>query len=85
MKCPKCFTESRVVNSRETVRFLRRRRECLKCKHRWSTIEKDEDLENSKSSDLKHVATSLAKRLKHLEGEVIEMVDRLNRAGEKVL
>lgn len=42
MKCPVCgYTESRVVDSRPSVDFanIRRRRECLSCKHRFTTYE----------------------------------------------
>lgn len=42
MKCPKCEAQTDVVDSREaTGDYLgvRRRRECPKCKHRFSTME----------------------------------------------
>ena len=47
MKCPFCFyEETRVVDKRETEDFdvTRRRRECLKCKKRFTTYERVEDL-----------------------------------------
>lgn len=42
MKCPYCgFEESKVIDSRPTDDFrkIRRRRECLKCKKRFTTYE----------------------------------------------
>lgn len=45
MHCIKCgFEESKVVDSRsiEEGNSIRRRRECLKCKHRFTTYEKIE-------------------------------------------
>jgi transcriptional repressor NrdR len=42
MFCPKCqFSETKVYDTRVTQsgRVTRRRRECLKCKHRFTTIE----------------------------------------------
>ncbi len=45
MKCPFCFfKESRVVDSRVAEDFsaVRRRRECLKCKSRFTTSEREE-------------------------------------------
>ena len=41
MKCPNCgFEESKVVDSRPTEnQSIRRRRECLKCKKRFTTYE----------------------------------------------
>ncbi|MBP2031583.1 transcriptional repressor NrdR [Clostridium algifaecis] len=47
LKCPYCgYTESKVVDSRSTEdnRAIRRRRECLSCKKRYTTYEKIEDL-----------------------------------------
>ncbi|MGF1542253.1 MAG: transcriptional regulator NrdR [Pleurocapsa sp.] len=45
MHCPSCqHTESRVLESRSTEggRSIRRRRECLNCKHRFTTYERIE-------------------------------------------
>jgi transcriptional repressor NrdR len=47
MKCPFCFyLETKVVDKRETEDsdVVRRRRECLKCKKRFTTYERVEDL-----------------------------------------
>ncbi|WP_446899432.1 transcriptional regulator NrdR [Clostridium sp. LBM24168] len=47
MKCPYCgYVESKVVDSRSTEdnKAIRRRRECLGCKRRYTTYEKIEDL-----------------------------------------
>ncbi len=46
MKCPFCsYTESRVVDSRvsKDAESIRRRRECLKCKKRFTTSERGEE------------------------------------------
>lgn len=40
MKCPECgFDDSKVIDSRPTENKIRRRRECLKCKCRFTTYE----------------------------------------------
>lgn len=47
MKCPKCHhQEDKVVDSRpvDNGAAIRRRRECLHCKHRYTTYEKVESL-----------------------------------------
>lgn len=47
LKCPFCgHTESRVVDSRSTEgnTSIRRRRECLKCKERFTTYERIEEI-----------------------------------------
>lgn len=47
MKCPYCeFDESKVIDSRPTDegRVIRRRRECGKCKNRFTTYEKIEEI-----------------------------------------
>jgi transcriptional repressor NrdR len=41
MKCPYCLSDlSRVTNKRKSPEGVRRRRECLKCKKRFTTYEK---------------------------------------------
>ena len=43
MQCPRCqYTDSRVLESRSTEagQSIRRRRECLECKHRFTTYER---------------------------------------------
>ena len=43
MNCPKCgYYESKVVDSRNVDEYnsIRRRRECLKCRNRFTTYEK---------------------------------------------
>lgn len=45
MRCPHCqFTDNRVLESRsaESGQSIRRRRECLQCKHRFTTYERIE-------------------------------------------
>lgn len=40
MKCPECgFNDSKVIDSRPTDNKIRRRRECLACKGRFTTYE----------------------------------------------
>ena len=44
MKCPNCgFADSKVIDSRPTENRIRRRRECLQCKERFSTYEEIEN------------------------------------------
>ena len=46
MYCPKCgYIDSKVVDSRQSEdrKAIRRRRECLKCKHRFTTYERYEE------------------------------------------
>ncbi len=47
MRCPFCsFLESKVIDSRESKKgiSIRRRRECLSCKRRFTTYEKVEEI-----------------------------------------
>ena len=43
MQCPYCkYPDSKITNSRgkrKIAQYIRRKRECLKCKYRWSTVE----------------------------------------------
>ena len=43
MKCKFCGNNTKVTNKRESKEGARRRRECLKCKKRFTTYEKPED------------------------------------------
>ncbi len=45
MRCPECgFDDSKVIDSRPTEDKIRRRRECLKCKCRFTTYEVIENI-----------------------------------------
>ena len=39
MKCEKCQAETQVYDSRPKDNTIRRRRRCVKCKHRFTTVE----------------------------------------------
>jgi transcriptional regulator NrdR family protein len=39
MMCPLCGSDSKVLNSRPLHGNVWRRRECVKCLHRWNTYE----------------------------------------------
>lgn len=39
VNCPLCSADSKVFNTRPHDGAVWRRRECLKCRHRWSTYE----------------------------------------------
>lgn len=39
MKCPLCNCETKVIDSRTTLKGTRRRRECAECLTRFSTYE----------------------------------------------
>jgi len=43
MKCKFCDSETKVTDKRESHEGTRRRRECLKCKKRFTTYEKPEE------------------------------------------
>ena len=55
MKCPVCGAETEVVNSRSIdVECVRRRRECVECKYRFSTLEYEEEVIKRMEADLKN-------------------------------
>ena len=42
-RCPKCGGDSTVIDTRERLNSdIRRRRKCLSCGYRWSTVERME-------------------------------------------
>lgn len=44
MTCPKCYKKTKVIDSRSDEDSTERRRECLACGYRFSTLEIDKDL-----------------------------------------
>ncbi len=45
LKCPGCGSNTRVVDSRDSGKYLRRRRECYSCKKRFTTYERVDDVQ----------------------------------------
>lgn len=65
MECPSCkYHTSHVTDSGRQLskEFIRRRRKCLRCDHRWNTFEITEAEHNrilSRSRDLDSIAAAL--------------------------
>lgn len=60
MNCEICqCAESRVVRTDAAPTEIKRRRECLRCKHRWTTYERTED-ELEKLDKIREAARPLA-------------------------
>jgi transcriptional repressor NrdR len=64
--CPKCQSKSKVYNSRPTDDgTIRRNRECLKCSHRYATIEVSADIKKVVEVDPHRIrVVSVAKPVK---------------------
>src|ERR1051325_3306057 len=102
MRCPKCGSrDDKVIDSRQSRdgSSIRRRRQCLKCKYRYTTYEEIErsDLRVIKSDrthepfDRRKLATSIAKAFEKrstslltLEEMVDEIVHELETGGREV-
>lgn len=83
-KCAKCGGKSKVIDSREQPLSIRRRRECVKCKHRWNTYESELfGIAGHVSTFKKHInslrgsSDAVAARYRHLEEEMISISDQL--------
>ncbi len=52
MQCTKCrYPDSRVVDTKhEDNLLIKRRRECIKCGHRFNTVESAHDIKKDKSA-----------------------------------
>ena len=103
MRCPKCGSrDDKVIDSRQSrdSSSIRRRRECLKCKYRFTTYEEIErsDLRVVKRDrtheafDRRKLAASIAKAFEKrstslltLEEMVDEIVHELETSGREVL
>src|SRR5256714_12602442 len=102
MRCPKCGSrDDKVIDSRQSgdASSIRRRRECLKCKYRYTTYEEIErsDLRVVKRNrthepfDRRKLAASIAKAFEKrstslltLEDVVNEIVHELETGGREV-
>ena len=81
MICPKCQSKSKVYNSRPTDDgTIRRNRECLKCKHRYATIEVSADIKQVvEIPELKPVQKQVvAKRRQKKKMYLASAIDRLS-------
>lgn len=64
MICPKCKSKSKVYNSRPTDDgTIRRNRECLKCSHRYATIEVSADIKKVVDIEKQVVAKPVQKQV----------------------
>ena len=88
MICPKCKSKSRVYNSRPTDDgTIRRNRECLKCKHRYATIEVSADIKKvvglskpkvaKKKHQPRYTARLTNSEIRHLSDD--ELMDALEK------
>ena len=69
--CPKCSGDTKVLETRSLKDALRRRRECLRCQHRYTTYEtrtKEPDLAVLilELENLSYDHNKLQKRINHL-------------------
>ena len=103
MRCPKCGSrDDKVIDSRQSrdSSSIRRRRECLKCKYRFTTYEEIErsDLRVVKRDrthepfDRRKLAASIAKAFEKRSTSLLTLEDmwrklctNLKRAGAKFL
>src|SRR5712692_8963601 len=98
MRCPKCGSrDDKVIDSRQSrdSSSIRRRRECLKCKYRFTTYEEVErsDLRVIKSDrthepfDRRKLAASIAKAFEKRSASLLtleDMVDDLETGAREV-
>lgn len=103
MKCPKCdYLDTKVLESRVSVdgRSIRRRRACLKCHHRFTTYEKEEELilqvkkkdgsfdEFSREKIIRAITMACRKRqisMDQIEAMVTAIEAQLRSEGDRVI
>lgn len=94
MICPKCKSKSKVYDSRPTKDgTIRRHRKCLKCNHRYATIEVSADIKNVVKTQVvakpvqKQVVAKRRQKKKMYSASVIDRMtdDELMDALEKGL
>lgn len=81
MKCEKCGADTKVLDSRSVEgKLIRRRRQCLTCKARFTTFEITDSSYKANVNTIK--AARLAHKLTALAGIVEELEDVLGPAKE---
>lgn len=79
MICPKCKSKSKVYNSRPTDDgTIRRNRECLKCSHRYATIEVSADIKKVVDVEPPIEKQVVAKRRQKKKMYSASAIDRLS-------
>ncbi|MEK6833422.1 MAG: transcriptional regulator NrdR [Nanoarchaeota archaeon] len=82
MNCPYCaHTKSSVTNKRDSPDGIRRRRECLKCKKRFTTYEK---IEKSELYVIKKDGRREKFEIKKLEAGIERAFEKLPTPQEKI-
>jgi len=77
--CPKCKSKSKVYNSRPTDDgTIRRNRECLKCSHRYATIEVSADIKKVVDVEPPIEKQVVAKRRQKKKMYSASAIDRLS-------
>lgn len=78
MNCPKCqHIDSKVIDSRANSDYVRRRRECLQCQHKWTTNEIHVDLVDGLMPDLRRNDMDLEKLI---NDKALELLSRTAKA-----
>lgn len=75
MTCPQCGGDTKVTNSRHDEAEVRRRRECLECGYRFSTVEIDMDLyDKLMNTRAKAVKQEVAKVLENTQAQLYKIL-----------
>lgn len=80
-ECPKCAEETKVIDTRSSRQYRRRRRECCGCGYRFTTLEipfEDEKIRISAADMIRKVETEVTKSIKNLNA-VLEEIDDLKK------
>jgi len=72
--CPTCGNKSRVIETQAGTQTVNRRRQCLKCRNRWSTIE---SAKGNRGQTTKTLA-ELNKTIQEIEAAVDRIVKRFD-------
>lgn len=74
LECPRCNGESGVRDSRPIGKTIRRRRECKKCRYKWSTFEI--------SADYMNAIRKISRAAKELVRGSIDLTEDLRKIGD---
>lgn len=81
MNCPACYGNTRVLDSRPEDEIVRRRRECMVCKQRFSTVEIDFKMYRQ----IKNASIASVSSISSIQQKVSETMDKIKNSVDAII
>lgn len=81
MTCPKCCGETKVIDSRPEDDIVRRRRECMVCKQRFSTVEIDLQMYKK----IKNASIASVSSISEIQQKVSDTMEKIKNSVDAII